>query len=114
MPSRGGESPVEMETIMSIVKIYNCLFDLSAISSRAPEWMFAAHPCCPEYKEVYVDIPFPISYDESGRAWLNIDGQDVLLCDVLANDGDDPALVWSNDSGKHVIQLEIIDHPKED
>lgn len=99
---------------MSIVKIYNCLFDLSAISSRAPEWGFAALPCCPEYKEVYVEIPFPVSYDESGREWLNIDGHEDLLCNMLVNDGDDPALTWSDDTGKHVVRLKIVSQPKED
>lgn len=99
---------------MSIVKIYNCLFDLSPIIGIAPDWGFAADPFCPEYKEVYVDIPFPISYDESGRAWLNIDGHDVLLCEVLANDGDDPVLTWSDESGKHVVPLKIVDQPKEE
>ena len=99
---------------MSIVKIYNCLFDLSSIADLAPEWTFAADPFCPEYKEVYVDIPFPISYDESNRVWLNIYGQDVLLCDVLANDGDDPVLTWNDDSGKHIVRLQIVDRPNDE
>ena len=99
---------------MSIVKIYNCLFDLSAISSRAPEWAFADHPFCPEYKELYVDIPFHVSYDEAGRKLLNIDGHDVLLCEVLANDGDDPVLTWNDDSGKHIVRLQIVDRPNDE
>ena len=99
---------------MSTVKIYNCLFDLGDISIREPEWVFTTHPCFKKYKELYVDIPYPVSYDEFDRAWLNIDGHEDLLCNMLVNDGDDPALTWSDDAGKHIVRLKIVGQPTED
>ena len=66
-------------------------------------------PASDIHDEIQVEMPCPVWRTVMGDAGVTLGGIDYLLADVLTNWGDDPALVWYEDDGKHHKLLQVVD-----
>lgn len=74
---------------------------------KEPLYTFGA-PAGEIHDELTVEVPHVVGYNDFDEPFLDLYGMTYRLTEVLSNKGDNPALIWCNDQGKHFEILEVL------
>ena len=89
--------------VVTIYKSYGVL-----AHEKQPFYSVSA-PASNIYDEIKAEMPWKVWKNASGEPCVTLGGVDYLVREILTNWGDDPALVWYEDDGKHHRLLKVVE-----
>lgn len=89
-----------------VIKIYKSYGVLA--HEKQPFYSVSA-PASPIYDEIKAEMPCEVWETASGEPCVTLGGVDYIVREILTNWGDEPALVWYEDDGKHHRLLKVVD-----